>query len=254
MSSEERTKAEPCAGTFSGCLVEGGEDEKAREGKRRRRAIGISIVLQSAGLAALVIAPLFAKQAELTERIAVPIPPYSRHAAARAETQPAISRPQVRPCLSCWSRNITPIIRNSGENNPPGQKVEPGFNIGSTNPGNPDDALNMSDARPQPPGQEEPLREKRRIHESHINPALLTRRVEPVYPFLGHQLRKSGKVELHAVIATDGSIQLLEVVSGDPLFIHSALEAVRQWRYKPTNLNGQAVEIDTFITVIYTLQ
>jgi outer membrane biosynthesis protein TonB len=43
-------------------------------------------------------------------------------------------------------------------------------------------------------------------------------------------------------------------VSGDPLFISSAMEAVRRWHYKPTYLNGQAVEIDTFITVIYTLQ
>ena len=254
MSSEEQTKAEACTGTFIGCLVEGDADEKARVGKRRRRAIGISIVLQSAGLAALVIAPLFAKQAELTERMAVPIPPYSHHAAVRVESRPAISRPQVRPCLSCWSRNITPIIRSSEENNPPGQTVEPGFNFTTSGPENTDDALNISDARPQPPGREDSEHEKRRIHESHINPALLTRRVEPVYPFLAHQLRKSGKVELHAVIATDGSIQSLEVVSGDPLFVNSALEAVRQWRYKPTNLNGQPVEIDTFITVIYTLQ
>jgi periplasmic protein TonB len=88
----------------------------------------------------------------------------------------------------------------------------------------------------------------------HIDPALLTRRVEPVYPVLAHQLRRSGRVELHAVITTDGSVQSLEVVSGDPLFVNSALEAVRQWHYKPTYLNGQPVEIDTYITVIYTLQ
>ena len=61
-------------------------------------------------------------------------------------------------------------------------------------------------------------------------------------------------MELHAVIATDGSVQSLEVVSGDPLFVSSALDAVRQWRYRPTYLNGQPVEIDTYITVIYTLQ
>ena len=49
-------------------------------------------------------------------------------------------------------------------------------------------------------------------------------------------------------------MQALEAVSGDPLFVSSALEAVKQWRYKPTYLNGQAVEVDTYITVIYTLQ
>lgn len=82
---------------------------------------------------------------------------------------------------------------------------------------------------------------------------MLVRRVEPVFPPLARQIRRSGKVELHAVIATDGSIQSLEVVSGDPLFIQSALDAVRQWRYRPTMLNGQPVEIDTFITVLYTV-
>ena len=46
----------------------------------------------------------------------------------------------------------------------------------------------------------------------------------------------------------------LQIVSGDPLFYQSALEAVRRWRYKPTTLNGELVEIDTFITVIYTAQ
>jgi periplasmic protein TonB len=60
-------------------------------------------------------------------------------------------------------------------------------------------------------------------------------------------------VELHAIIATDGTIQSL-VLSGDPLFYQSALAAVREWRYGPTILDGQAVEIDTHITVIYKLE
>jgi protein TonB len=75
-----------------------------------------------------------------------------------------------------------------------------------------------------------------------------------VYPALARQLHRSGRVELHAIIGTDGSVQSLEVVSGDPLFINSAKEAVLQWRYRPTFLNGQAVEVDTYISVIYTLQ
>ena len=61
-------------------------------------------------------------------------------------------------------------------------------------------------------------------------------------------------MELRAIIATDGTIQSLQVVSGDALFLQSALDAVRQWRYHPTILNGQPVEIETYITVIYTLQ
>ena len=83
---------------------------------------------------------------------------------------------------------------------------------------------------------------------------MLTTRVEPMYPFLPKQMGRSGKVELRAIIATDGTIQSLQVVSGDPLFYQSALDAVRRWRYRPTYLNGQPVEVDTFITVLYTLQ
>jgi protein TonB len=88
----------------------------------------------------------------------------------------------------------------------------------------------------------------------HIDPALLQHRVEPVFPALAQQTRRSGKVELHALIGADGSVQALSVVSGDPLFVNSALDAVRQWHYRPTYLNGNAVEVDTYITVIYTLR
>ena len=65
---------------------------------------------------------------------------------------------------------------------------------------------------------------------------------------------RDGRVELHAIISTDGTIESLEVVSGDALFYQSALDAVRRWRYRATRLNGQAVKVDTYITVIYTMQ
>ena len=82
---------------------------------------------------------------------------------------------------------------------------------------------------------------------------MLIHRVEPTYPILPKQLGRSGRVELRAIIATDGTIQSLRVVSGDPLFYQSALDAVSQWKYRPTVLNGEPVEIDTFITVIYNI-
>ena len=83
---------------------------------------------------------------------------------------------------------------------------------------------------------------------------MLIYRVEPIYPELAKQIHKEGKVELRAIIATDGSIQSLEIVGGDTIFYNSAKAAVQQWRYKPTVLNGQPFEIDTHITVIYTMQ
>jgi protein TonB len=89
---------------------------------------------------------------------------------------------------------------------------------------------------------------------TNLDPAMLIRRVEPVYPALARQIHKEGRVELRAIIGTDGTIQSLQIVTGDPLFELSAKEAVQQWRYRPTILNGQPVEIDTYITVIYTMQ
>ena len=104
---------------------------------------------------------------------------------------------------------------------------------------------------PQPPT--ESRSRPRMLHFTTLDPALLIRRVEPVYPPLARQIHKEGRVELRAIIATDGTIQSLEIVGGDPIFFLSAKEAVSQWRYRPTILNGQPVEIDTHITVIYTM-
>src|SRR5437667_5033570 len=92
------------------------------------------------------------------------------------------------------------------------------------------------------------------VHVGTLDPAMLRHRVEPVYPPLAIQTHREGRVELRAIIGTDGTIRSLQVVSGDPLFYISAKEAVEQWLYKPTVLNGKPVEIDTYITVIYTTQ
>ena len=87
----------------------------------------------------------------------------------------------------------------------------------------------------------------------NVQAALIINRVTPSYPPLARQTRIQGTVKLHAIIAKDGSVQQLEVVSGHPLLVQAALDAVRQWRYKPTLLNGEPVEVDTTVDVIFTL-
>jgi len=86
-----------------------------------------------------------------------------------------------------------------------------------------------------------------------VQAAKLVNRVQPVYPPLARQTRISGTVKLHAIIGKDGTVQQLQVVSGHPLLVQSALDAVRQWRYQPTLLNGEPVEVDTEIDVIFSL-
>jgi protein TonB len=84
---------------------------------------------------------------------------------------------------------------------------------------------------------------------SQLTEAQLLNRVEPVYPHIAALSGIQGQVRLHAIIARDGSIQSLNVTSGHPMLAGAALEAVRQWRYRPYILNGEAVEVETFITV-----
>ena len=86
-----------------------------------------------------------------------------------------------------------------------------------------------------------------------VQAAKLVNRVQPLYPPLARQTRISGTVKLHAIIGKDGTVQQLQVVTGHPLLVQSALDAVRQWRYQPTLLNGEPVEVDTEIDVIFSL-
>jgi len=87
----------------------------------------------------------------------------------------------------------------------------------------------------------------------NVQAARIINRVQPIYPPLARQTRISGTVRLHAIIGKDGMIQQLEVLNGHPLLQQAALDAVRQWRYQPTLLNGEPVEVDTTIDVIFSL-
>jgi protein TonB len=87
----------------------------------------------------------------------------------------------------------------------------------------------------------------------NVQAAMLIDRVQPSYPPLARQTRISGTVRLHAIIGKDGSVQQLTLESGHPLLVQAALDAVRRWRYKPTLLNGEPVEVDTTIDVIFSL-
>jgi protein TonB len=87
----------------------------------------------------------------------------------------------------------------------------------------------------------------------NVAAAKLIRQVTPVYPTIAKTAHISGTVTLHAIISKDGSIEQLEYVSGPPLLMRNAMDAVRQWRYNPTLLNGEPVEVDTTISVVFTL-
>ena len=88
---------------------------------------------------------------------------------------------------------------------------------------------------------------------SHMMEGNLIHRVQPEYPQLARQARIQGPVILRAIINRDGRIENLQVLSGHPMLVQAAIDAVRQWRYRPYLLNDQAVEVETQITVNFTL-
>jgi periplasmic protein TonB len=104
-------------------------------------------------------------------------------------------------------------------------------------------------AAPPPP---KPTQQRIR-QGGQVQAAKLVNKVQPMYPPLARQTRISGTVRLHAIIAKNGSVEQLEVISGHPLLVQAALDAVRQWKYQPTTLNGDNVEVDTTIDVIFSL-
>ena len=113
-----------------------------------------------------------------------------------------------------------------------------------------------SAAPPPPPPVKEapkPVTPKQIRVGGQVQAAKLVRQPKPVYPPLAKQARIQGTVRFNAVIGKDGTIQNLTLVSGHPLLVPSAQEAVRQWVYQPTLLNGEPVEVVTQIDVNFTL-
>jgi len=87
----------------------------------------------------------------------------------------------------------------------------------------------------------------------NLQAARIIKKVPPVYPEIARANGVSGTVRLHVIIGRDGAIKQLEIVYGDPMLQQAAVDAVRQWQYQPTLLNGEPVEIDTTIDVIFSL-
>jgi periplasmic protein TonB len=108
----------------------------------------------------------------------------------------------------------------------------------------------IGNAAPPPPPK--PTQTRIRVG-GNVQGAKLIHQVQPVYPQIAKTAHVSGTVLLHAIIAKDGTIQELQYVSGPPLLMRAAMDAVHEWRYQPTMLNGEPVEVDTTIQVVFTL-
>jgi protein TonB len=86
-----------------------------------------------------------------------------------------------------------------------------------------------------------------------VSQGLLIKKVQPTYPPLARQARIQGRVLLQAEISKDGTIENLRLINGHPMLAPAAIEAVKQWRYKPYMLNGEPVAVETQVEVNFTL-
>jgi protein TonB len=109
----------------------------------------------------------------------------------------------------------------------------------------------FGNATPQPVVKQAPP--KKVPISSGVAQGLLISQVKPIYPPIAKAARQSGTVVLQATISKTGTIENLKVVSGNAMLQSAALDAVRQWRYRPNMLNGEPVEVDTTVNVVFNL-
>jgi periplasmic protein TonB len=231
----------------------------------KSRALAASLGLQSLVVAVAILIPLiFADRMPLLRPwIAIPVP-------LRAQPPPepvksAAHASSVASILRTPSRVFKPTSLNPQRPEAIGATIlsdsasfsssfaGPSIGFGPpVNSGLPT-AVATTTAPPPPAALVPKAPDKPRVVGGDVQAAKLIRKIVPQYPPLAKQARISGTVQLTGVIAKDGSIEQLQVVSGNPLLVPAALAAVKQWLYKPTFLNGQPVEVIAPIDVIFTL-
>ncbi len=223
--------------------------------------LGVSFVIQTFALCALILVPLMYTQvlpnAQLRSFILAPAAPPAPHitsigikpfhaATSRPLFQVAPPRVFVARIMSSPS-NVTPppdfgVVGSAGDNSGAnGVAGVPGSIIGVLPP-------------PAEPPAAKPARQSGPIRiGGGVSESLLIHKVQPTYPPIAKSARVQGTVEFTAIIGRTGQIENLQLVRGHPLLVNAAKAAVLQWRYRPTLLNGQPVEVITDILVNFTL-
>jgi periplasmic protein TonB len=228
-------------------------------GRQNPWTASLSFAIQGVLAGVLVLLPLIYTEAlpwrQITAIVNAPVPP---PAAAPPLSNRLPQTPHPQSMLDDGVLRVpTSIPRrvailhdeetNGGETRAPDYVGVPG----GTGPGVPNSVF--SNVMQVPPAMPKVVAPSKVRVSSGVAQGLLVHQVKPAYPPIAVQARIQGTVVLQTVIAKDGTVQDLRVVSGHPLLVQAALDAVRLWRYKPYLLNDQPVEVDTQINVNFTL-
>jgi periplasmic protein TonB len=218
----------------------------------KRWTVGLSALVQLLVVFVLILIPLIYTEAlpkELTSMFLVapaPPPPPPPPAAIVKTPRPKFVEPQRMVAPTVIPKKVE-IVKDEA---PDVSGTAGGFGVPGGVAGGVLGGIVSGAAPPPPPKpvQTGPVR-----IGGNVMQAKAIDRIQPVYPAIARAAHVQGTVVLHAIIAKDGTVQQLQLVSGPPLLVNSAMDAVRQWRYSPTELNGEPVEVDTTIQVVFTL-
>lgn len=230
------------------------------DSSRKPMSMGFSLLLQAAAIALLALIPLLytpgLPSTQLRSLLLAPPPP----------TAPVVNKAPVPPGRIPTAHRfvfhpdtINPIPRPTTK--PMDAAAAPGLDIPGVQ-GDPEGAtstifgpLEATAQAPPPPAPVAPkvLERKPLRVGGGVAEANLIQRVQPIYPPLARSARVSGTVEFTATISREGLIENLQLVRGHPLLVNAARQAILQWRYRPTQLNGQPVEVITNILVTFNL-
>ncbi len=223
------------------------------------------ILIQSGIVGGVLVVPMFYPEviAVALPKIGITLQAPARQVAvepaAASSSASTAANSMIRPmpkryiAPSRWDRPAAAIVDEPGAFLP---SVGPGEVQASTN------GIGVStlgtlpppvvETKPPAPPPAEPTPKRISVGGS-VQAARLLRQVTPVYPPLAKSARISGTVRLEAVIGPNGNVEQLRAISGHPLLTKAALDAVREWRYQATLLNGRAVEVATVIDVNFVL-
>jgi periplasmic protein TonB len=232
-------------------------DDLVLSGKTKRThkswTVLLSTIVQGLILGIMILIPLIYTEALpktlLTTFLVAPPPPPPPPPPAAAPVK--VIRPKIIPVQTMTAPRVIPknvaIVKDEA---PDLAGVDGGFGVaGGTGAGGVLGGI-LGSSGPAPPKIAAPARIK---VGGNVQAAKMLRQTLPVYPQIAKTAHVSGTVILHAIISKDGTVQELQYVSGPPLLMKAAMDAVRDWRYTPTQLNGDPVEVDTTISVVFSL-
>lgn len=245
------------------CLLEDDPEAVRLARSRRARSLALSISLQALFIAVVVVAPLLAT-GKLALQTQPPIVIYKGHYTpieVRSQGD-AAPRPDSTGHTFVTTKPMQPnkIPDSMVTNLEDGPWQEPGKVPGGCPNCREDGLIPPIFGDPAkiptvpPPVEIRPAPRPAMIRVGQpIQEAKLIHRVDPTYPPLCRQIHLEGSLVLRAIIGRDGSMRELHYVRGNACFLQYSMDALSQWRYQPTLLNGEPVEVETTITVVFKL-